>query len=138
MRSNNQWKAQQLIRLAELCDSEQRGKKLMYMEIAEDLLLNEEPEDDEETISDPFAIAVVKLVKHNGEWEGNATQLLLDASYFADKNVVTSGMWPTSRTARKRLKWMNPILNKEFILYVEWESRKYKTLKLTPISEQEE
>lgn len=38
MRSNKQWKVQQLLRLAELCDAEQADKRRMYMDMAEDLL----------------------------------------------------------------------------------------------------
>lgn len=83
--------------------------------------------------SDPFATAVMELVKRNEEWIGNASQLLSEAARFTDERTVRSNAWPTARSVRNRLRRINPALKKKSILYVEWENKMQKTLKLVVI-----
>lgn len=83
--------------------------------------------------SDPFATAVMELLKRNDEWIGNASQLLSEAARFTDERTVRSNAWPTARSVRNRLRRINPALKKKNILYVEWESKKHKTLKLAQL-----
>ncbi|MTD31839.1 hypothetical protein [Planomicrobium sp. YIM 101495] len=85
--------------------------------------------------SDPFATAVMELIKRNDEWIGNASQLLSEAARFADERTTRSNAWPTARSVRNRLRRINPALKKKSILYVEWENKMSKTLKLAIIND---
>lgn len=85
--------------------------------------------------SDPFATAVMELMKRNEEWIGNASQLLAEAARFADERTVRSNAWPTARSVRNRLRRINPAMKKKSILYVEWENKMSKTLKLAVLND---
>lgn len=80
--------------------------------------------------SDPFASAIIELLKQESEWIGNASQLLARASNFTDDRTTRSKAWPTSRSVRNRLRRINPSLKKKNIEYEPWESKKHRTLKL--------
>jgi len=79
---------------------------------------------------DPFALAIVELVEKNSVWVGNATQLVEQAANYTDGETRKSKEWPTPRKVRNRLRRINPALKKKNILYIEWENRKTKTMKL--------
>lgn len=85
--------------------------------------------------SDPFAAAIVEIMKRNSEWIGNASQLVAEAGKYTDDRTRHSKAFPTSRGVRNRLRRINPSLRSKSILYVEWESKKYRTLKLKRIGE---
>src|SRR5699024_6359377 len=80
--------------------------------------------------SDPFASAIVELMKHNQEWVGNAYQLIAEAGRYADERTRNSKAFPVARTVRNRLKRINPSLRKKGIDYEPEESKKHRTLKL--------
>lgn len=85
--------------------------------------------------SDPFASAVVQLLKAEGNFTGNASQLIGEAGRFTDERTKKTNAWPTSRSVRNRLRRINPALKKKNILYVEWENKTHKTLKLEWVEE---
>lgn len=96
---------------------------------------NRETAVDQGIESDPFATAILELMKRTDEFEGNATQLLSEAARYVDERTRRSKAFPTSRSVRNRLRRINPSLKKKNILYIEWESRKFKTLKLVAIKD---
>lgn len=51
MRSNQQWRVQQLIRMAELCDSDEKVRKRMYMDEAERLLFGQGEDENQDTLT---------------------------------------------------------------------------------------
>ncbi|WP_147535653.1 hypothetical protein [Bacillus marasmi] len=85
--------------------------------------------------SDPFACSILELIKRKGKWIGNATQLLAEAAYFTDDRTLRSKSWPTARNVRNRLRRINPALRKMGYLYVEWENKMKKTLKLERVGD---
>src|SRR5699024_11065823 len=85
--------------------------------------------------SDPFASAIMEIMKRNSEWIGNASQLIAEAGKYTDDRTRHSKAFPTSRKVRDRIRRINPSLRSKNILYVEWESRKYRTLKLKRMGE---
>ena len=82
---------------------------------------------------DPFGSAILQLLKQEGVFIGNATQLLEEAANFTDERTVKSKAWPTSRAVRNRLRRIAPALRNKGILYNEWENRKHRTLRLEVI-----
>lgn len=84
--------------------------------------------------SDPFASAVIELMKRNDEWIGNASQLLGEVAKFTDKRTVRSKAWPTSRSVRNRLRRINPSLRKKGIDYEPYENKMKRTLRLSSLS----
>ncbi|MDX8045445.1 hypothetical protein SH601_05525 [Gracilibacillus sp. S3-1-1] len=96
---------------------------------------NREKAIDQGLESDPFASSVLELMKHENKWIGNASQLLGELSRFVDERTKSSKAWPTSRSVRNRLRRINPALKKKDIIYVEYESRKNKTLRLEKVGE---
>lgn len=94
---------------------------------------NREKAIDQGLESDPFASAVLELMKHQNKWVGNASQLLGEISRYVDDRTKLSKAWPTARSVRNRLRRINPALKKKDILYVDWESKMHKTLKLEKV-----
>lgn len=84
--------------------------------------------------SDPFASAVMQLLDEEKTFIGNASQLLGEAGRYTDERTRKTKAWPTSRSVRNRLKRINPALRSKGILYVEYESKKHRTLKLEMLS----
>src|SRR5699024_2721723 len=84
--------------------------------------------------SDPFASAVMEIMKRQDEWIGNASQLLGEASKFTDGRTVKSKAWPTSRSVRNRLRRINPSLRKKGIDYEPYENKMNRTLRLSSLS----
>ena len=84
--------------------------------------------------SDPFAAAIVELMKHNQEWVGNASQLIAEAGRYADERTRNSKAFPVSRSVRNRLKRINPSLKKKGIHFEPYENKMDRTLKLSSLS----
>lgn len=84
--------------------------------------------------SDPFASAVIEIMKRTDEWVGNASQLLGEASKYTDARTERSSAWPTSRSVRNRLRRINPSLKKKGIDYEPYENKMKRTLRLSSLS----
>ena len=84
--------------------------------------------------SDPFASAVMELMKCNNEWVGNASQLLAAAGRFTDERTKYSKAFPTTRSVRNRLRRINPSLKSKGINYEPLENKMNRTLKLSSLS----
>lgn len=97
-------------------------------------MANREKAIDQGLESDPFACAILELLNRKHSWVGNATQLLAEAKRFVDERTSKSNAWPSERSVRNRLRRINPAIKKKGILYVEWENKMYKTLRLEMIS----
>lgn len=70
MRSHAQWKVQQLLRLAELCTSEDEERKKFYMDEIDELLFNtEEKTIEEEERNDNINYLWRRITSHNFEAE---------------------------------------------------------------------
>lgn len=96
---------------------------------------NREEAIDQGLESDPFASSVILLLKVEREFIGNSSQLLGAAGRFIDDNTRKSKAWPKPQGVRNRLRRLNPAFKKKSIKYIEWESKKHKTLKLELLEE---
>ena len=84
--------------------------------------------------SDPFALAVVELMKEDKEWIGNASQLIAEAGRFTDEQTRKSKAFPTARGVRNRLKRINPSLRRKSITCELYHNQMDRTLKLSSLS----
>ena len=84
--------------------------------------------------SDPFASAIVEIMKRKSEWIGNASQLLGEAAKYTDERTARSRAWPTSRSVRNRLRRINPSLEKIGIGCDPWFNQMRRTLKIERLS----
>lgn len=85
--------------------------------------------------ADPFASAILELLKRQNKWVGNASQLLAETTRFTDERTIKSKAWPIARSVRNRLRRINPALKKKGIVYVEYENKMKKTLKLEKVED---
>lgn len=84
--------------------------------------------------SDPFAMAIVEMMKNNEEWVGNASQLIGEAGRYVDEQTRKSKAFPAARSVRNRLKRIAPSLRKKSIICEPYHNQMNRTLKLSSLS----
>jgi hypothetical protein len=61
--------------------------------------------------SSAVATAILKLLQGRAEWEGSATELLVDLNEIADEDLLRSGSWPKNpRSLSDRISQLSPLL----------------------------
>lgn len=80
--------------------------------------------------SDPFATAVVRLIKEYEEFEGTPSKLVNMTKKYVDESTTRSRAWPKSQSVRNRLRRINPSLRNLGINYIEVASAKHRTLRI--------